>query len=103
MIIFVGVIDFYEYFRNMVFMNTIERLNRHMGSRGFPAKIARLSGLSRDTVVNIAKGITRNPGFETLKTIDRALDQYESEGLYGDRRPGADPAGGENHQPEQAA
>ncbi len=60
-------------------MNTIERLNRHASSRGFFARVARLSGLSRDTVVRIATGITPNPGVNTLKAIDAGLDRYEAE------------------------
>ena len=60
-------------------MNTIERLNRHASSRGFFARVARLSGLSRDTVVRIATGITPNPGVNTLKAIDKGLDRYESD------------------------
>jgi transcriptional regulator with XRE-family HTH domain len=77
--IFVIAIDLYENIRRMLFMNTIERLNRHAASRGFFARVARLSGLSRDTVVRIAKGITPNPGVNTLRAIDEGLDQYEAD------------------------
>jgi DNA-binding phage protein len=70
-------------------MNTIDRLNRHVASRGFFAKVARLSGLSRDTVVRIATGITPNPGIKTLSAIDKGLDLYEAEMPSGDDSPPA--------------
>jgi DNA-binding phage protein len=73
-------------------MNTIERLNRHASSRGFFAKVARLSGLSRDTVVRIATGITPNPGIKTLSAIDKGLDLYEAAMPSDDDSPPASPA-----------
>ncbi|MFP5223132.1 MAG: helix-turn-helix domain-containing protein [Acidobacteriota bacterium] len=55
-------------------MNIATRLSDHISSRGFAAKVARLSGVDRETIIRIARKKTLNPGVKTVEAIEDALD-----------------------------
>jgi DNA-binding phage protein len=60
-------------------MELRERLTAHItGRRGGLAEVARRAGLDHVTVRKIALGQTLNPGINTVRAIEAALDQVEA-------------------------
>lgn len=56
----------------------LERLRMAVTQRGALSKLARMANLPKATVWRIAKGETANPGYETVQSIERALDELDS-------------------------
>jgi len=72
-------VDFCADLHKTVRMDTIERLKIHVSSRGAITAIARKSGCDWYTVKRIATKKTKSPGIETVKAIERALDELYPE------------------------
>lgn len=53
---------------------TVERLRQHKGQY---AEIARQSGLSYSSLVQVAQGVADNPTIASLQQVIEALDKFE--------------------------
>jgi transcriptional regulator with XRE-family HTH domain len=57
---------------------TIERLKQAIAERGMLSRIAEKCDVAPSTVLRISRGETKDPGFSTMESIERALDELEN-------------------------
>lgn len=55
----------------------LNRLKKVIGVRGQLSRLAEAAGVKHSTILKIATGKTRNPGYLTVERITRALDEIE--------------------------
>lgn len=57
----------------------MEALRNAIQTRGDLAKVSEWSGVNQTTISRIARGVTRNPGIETIHRIEAACQRLASE------------------------